>query len=154
MKLYIIRHAIAMDREISIARGIAEENRPLTSVGKRKFIKSLRFLKKKIDKVDLLLTSPYIRAADTAKIFKNIFSVTSFEKEEGLKPGESIPALAKKIFSLKNKVVALVGHEPDLSRLASYLLTGKNDIVVEFKKGAIARIDINGDEAILKGLWN
>lgn len=154
MKLYIIRHAIAMDREISEPKGIKEENRPLTSEGKKNFEKSLRGLKKKIEKVDLVLTSPYLRAAATAKIFKKVIPVGSLKSEPGLAPGKSIPALAKKISSLKNKTVAVVGHEPDLGHLASYLLTKSNHIVVEFKKGGVARIDINGDDATLKGLWN
>ncbi len=154
MKLYIIRHATAMDREISVPKGIREEDRPLTVEGKKKFLRSLGALKKKLDKVDLLLTSPYVRTAETAKIFKKIIPVGSLREDAGLEPGKSIPDLVKKILSLKNKVVAVVGHEPDLGHLASYLLTKKNHIVIEFKKGGIARIDIEGDDVTLKGLWN
>lgn len=154
MRLYIIRHAIAMDREISIPKGIQEENRPLTAEGKEKFIKSLKALKKKIEKVDLLLTSPYVRAADTAKIFKKVIPVSIFKEETRLQPGENIHALAKKILGLKKNIVAIVGHEPDLGHLASFLLTKNNHLILEFKKGGIARIDIDGGEATLKGLWN
>lgn len=154
MKVFVIRHAIAMDREISEPRGIREEDRPLTSEGKKKFSKALRQLKKKFGKVDLLLVSPFLRTIETAEIFKKVVPVAVLKADRGLEPGADAAAMAKKILSLKKKVVAVVGHEPDLGNLTSLLLTKKSQNVIRFKKGGVALLDLDGTEAVLKGLWN
>ncbi len=159
MKVYIIRHAIAMDRDLSEPRGIAEADRPLTAEGKKKFAKHLRELKRKFTKVDLLLVSPYLRTVETAEIFKKIVPVAAVKPEPGLEPaatgsGFGPAAMAKKITSLKKKVVAIIGHEPDLGLLVSQLLTKKSGNIIKFKKGGVALIEIDGGNSVLKGLWN
>jgi len=138
MNLYIVRHAIAADRGTP---GYEDDSqRPLTDNGRKKMKKISRSLDRLGLQLDVILTSPYVRARDTAKILADRFSMT--EKiyfSENLIPPGNFEALVFEIhekYDLAN--VALVGHEPMLSSLISWLTTGETEARIMLKKGGVA----------------
>jgi phosphohistidine phosphatase len=138
MNLYIVRHAIAAERGTP---GYEDDSqRPLTDNGRKKMKKISRSLDRLGIQLDVILTSPYVRARDTAKILADRFSMT--EKiyfSENLIPPGNFEALVFEIhekYDLAN--VALVGHEPMLSSLISWLTTGETEARIMLKKGGVA----------------
>ena len=143
MNLYIVRHAIAVERGTP---GYEDDGqRPLTDEGRKKMKKITKGLHRLGIELDAILTSPYVRARDTAKILAERFDMTDriFFSENLIPPG-SFEALVFEIhekYDLGN--VALVGHEPMLSSLISWLMTGNTDARMTLKKGGVARLSSN-----------
>jgi phosphohistidine phosphatase len=105
--------------------------------------------------VDLVLTSPLVRAAQTAKILADgLEERPELETLPALTPGHA-PTRVARALSLKYQraSVALVGHEPDLGALAAWLVRAENP--VPFKKGGAARIDVDAWPPVQDGtlIW-
>ena len=140
-ELYLVRHAIAAERGEKYPD---DAKRPLTSHGierMRQVVKGFRTLDPDIN---LILTSPLIRARQTADILLAGLSPSpDLSVEDTLAPGHRPEAVADALGAhAAHEVVALVGHEPDLGILAAWLIAAREPLV--FKKGAIARIDVSG----------
>jgi len=141
MQLYILRHAIAVPRGTP---GYPNDDRPLTEEGIAKMTEGAKGIKEAAGSFDLIITSPLIRALDTAKITAE---VTGYENQiiitEHLLPGSPQRTLFKFIADYKHlEKILLVGHEPHLGFLASKLV-GIDESVIDLKKGGICRIDID-----------
>ncbi len=136
MDLYLVRHAAAGERDSE--RWPDDSLRPLTKKGIRRFKKAARGLVSIVDDVDLVLASPYLRAWQTATILEEAGWASPLRMDELIRgePGALLRALRQ--FS-DMKSIALVGHEPHLSRFAAALL-GKAPWG-EMKKGGVARIE-------------
>jgi phosphohistidine phosphatase len=120
MKLYIVRHAAAIERSAEVP----EEHRYLTPEGRAFFRKTARtMLQKKVDP-DLILTSPLIRAVQTADILAETMCYGgSIQVVDELSPGFDMATLRKVIETVPSvQELVLVGHEPDLSQVISSLL--------------------------------
>ena len=138
MNLYIVRHAIAVERGTP---GYEDDSqRPLTEPGRKKMKKITRGLERLGVQPDVILTSPYVRARDTAKILADRYDMTDkiFFSENLIPPGnfESLVFEIHEKYDLAN--VALVGHEPMLSSLISWLTTGDTAARITLKKGGVA----------------
>jgi phosphohistidine phosphatase len=136
MELYIIRHGIAEDSNPE-----GDSQRVLTDTGKKKVKIMAEFLEKKVQ-FDMLITSPYVRARQTADIFADIFGMKgdAFIKSETLLPDTPLDEVITEINSTGKKRVGVVGHNPLLSELCATLLGG-NCIGIDLKKSAVACID-------------
>src|ERR1043166_1455683 len=150
MELLIIRHAIAGDRDAFALTGKSDELRPITQDGTRKMVRSAQGLRRLVDHVDLLPTSPPVRARQTAQIVADEFGIKVQETTDVLspdaKPKQFADWLAK---HRKLGVVAVVGHEPHLSTVASWLISGAEDSRIELGKGGACLLVI--DERPHKG---
>ena len=138
MNLYIVRHAIAVPREDP---GYDDDSqRPLTDAGRKKFKKIAKGLAQLGTEFDVILTSPYVRARDTAKILAKEFGMkNNVAFSDNLIPPGNFENLIKEIqekYDVNN--LALVGHEPMLSTLISWLTTGNTDAKITLKKGGVA----------------
>jgi len=144
MNLYLIRHGIAVE---PYSLGYAgDSQRPLTDKGQSKMVSITRGLKNLGVSFDLILSSPYLRAWQTANI---LLEGLELKKEqlalsENLTPAsfpdEIIQELSEKYLNLEN--LALVGHEPNLSALISRLITGGNEsIFLSMKKGGVCHLN-------------
>ena len=142
MFLYILRHAIAVQRGTS---GYPNDDRPLTEDGRDKMRKAARGISHVVENVDLILTSSLIRAHDTAKIAAEALGAEhKIEVCRELLPGSSARKLLLYLAKYKNlNHIMIVGHEPDLGYLASSLL-GSERVIVEFKKGSLCCIEVSG----------
>lgn len=140
--LYLVRHAIAAERGPNYPD---DRERPLTSEGVSRFKRSVEGLRKLDVKLELVITSPLVRAAHTAELLvSGIGAKPRLERLDALAPGgrraEVLEAIAR--YSKRAHHVALVGHEPDLGELASRLLRARGTI--EFKKGAVCCMELDG----------
>ena len=94
---------------------------------------------------DLILSSPFLRARQTAEIAADELKLKKrLEFFDGLVPGGNPKALIQKLNELKPapKNVLLVGHEPYLSRLISLLVSGSADAAaIEMKKGGLCKLE-------------
>lgn len=140
MEVYLLRHGEAIPRGTP---GYPNDDRPLTDEGVEKMIEEGRGIAKVAGKADVVISSPLIRALDTAKITAEALG---YEKKivttEYLIPGYPQRSLFSFLSGYNNaNSMLLVGHEPQLGYLASSLL-GIEDSVIEFKKGGICKIDL------------
>jgi phosphohistidine phosphatase len=141
MKIYILRHAIAVDRGTA---AFVDDDRPLTVEGKEKMSKAAKGMASLITEIDLILTSPLIRAHDTARIAaRALRAEQKVQICKELSSGGSVKNLMtylSKFRGLNN--IMLVGHQPDLGFIASLLL-GSESSIIQFKKGSLCCIEVS-----------
>jgi phosphohistidine phosphatase len=143
MQLIIIRHAIAVP---SGTPGYADEDRPLTPEGESRFREAARGLARAFDRPDALLTSPWLRARQTAAIAGAAWKVQP--KETKALAGGTFDEQAKVLDAFpRDASVAVVGHEPYVSDLLARLLGTRRSERLEFKKGGVAVVDVPGSLA-------
>ena len=141
MNLYVLRHGIAVEPGTP---GYANDaDRPLTPEGERKLRQIARAIEALELSFDLILSSPFLRARQTAEIVAEILEARKkLELSDSLTPGGSM----KKLVELLNRLqpspesVLLVGHEPHLSGLISLLVSGRETFAVVMKKGGLCKL--------------
>jgi len=135
MKLYLIRHAAAQDPSQA-----PETERGLSESGRSRMMRVALGLRKLHIQPELILTSPLKRAVETATIIAQGLDDVRIETMKELSPGAELKSLIGKLRPhSKLSALALVGHQPDLGQLASFLLAGSpNACQVELKKGGVA----------------
>jgi phosphohistidine phosphatase len=137
MKLYLIRHSNAV--EPGTPEYEDDSQRPLTEKGREKMRKIASALRDLGVKPDLILSSPFARAAQTAEILAKIMK---YKKEiaysDSLVPVGNTDMLIGEI-NEKYTVdeLMLVGHEPSLSALIGTLVAGTPEIAVNMKNGGV-----------------
>ena len=140
MDLLIVRHAIAVERgDEAFDR---DEDRPLTPEGIHKFRLAARGLKEYAPKPDCVISSPLVRARQTAEILRDALAPhAKIELCDHLAPGGDYGDLVAHVTGLGAQRIALVGHEPHLSGFTSYLIVGnKGSVSLVFKKGGAALV--------------
>jgi phosphohistidine phosphatase len=144
MNILLIRHGKAEDRSILSLSAKKDAARALTETGRRDMRKAAKGLRKFSPDIDLLASSPLIRARETAEVVARVFGVKDIVEQSLLAPGESGAALCEWLREQPPAAtVALVGHEPDLSRLAGLLIAGRAESLIGLKKGACALIEFD-----------
>lgn len=147
MTLYLIRHGEAEDQKL----GKPDSERRLTEEGKKKMRRAAEGWKYLINGFDYLVSSPLIRAKETADIVKNVFD---FEDEIILDNRLIFGNKTENVVDLANELggnIALFGHEPDFSNHVSNLISQGN-AEIDFKKGMIAKISFGGKARIGGGI--
>ncbi|QOJ15791.1 MAG: phosphohistidine phosphatase SixA [Planctomycetia bacterium] len=143
MRLYILRHGVAADPDPAGLGSDAE--RELTPDGRRKTRRAVRGLARVAPRIDHVLTSPLRRAVQTAELAAQAFGVPPerVRRSGTLEPGAKFADLFRELADYPpDSAVLLVGHEPHLSGLTSFLLTGDADSVdVCMKKCTVAALD-------------
>lgn len=137
--LYLVRHAIAEERGEAYPDDAV---RPLSTKGIAKFKKVARALAALDVSIDQILTSPLVRARQTADILaEQLRGRPPVSESDALAPGASYEQLTVALESCaRHSAIALVGHEPSIGEFAARLLGMRGTI--EFKKGAVCRIDV------------
>ena len=144
MEIYLLRHGLAVERGTSSYNNDAD--RPLTDEGERKLQDIARAMRKMELDFDLILSSPYTRARQTAEIVAHgLKARKELEFSDSLTPDGSARELIESLNRLRPKPesVLLVGHEPHLSGLISLLVSGNRGCQVEMKKGGLAKLDVD-----------
>ncbi len=124
MDLLIVRHAIAFERDPH--RWSDDGTRPLTPEGKRRAKKAADGLKRFTNPPDRLLTSPLVRARQTAQILTDAAGWPRAEEVRELLPEEAPQALLTLLGKDRSKLVAVVGHQPGLGHLLSTCLLAES----------------------------
>lgn len=145
MQLVVVRHAIAYERDA--LRWPDDRDRPLTPAGETKFRRAARGIGRVAGPVDTVLSSPLVRAWRTAEILAEEAGWPAPMVFESLEPERSAADVAAALMPHRMQdTVALVGHEPLLGELISFLLTGSDSGgAFPLKKGAVAAVEVDGD---------
>ena len=148
MELFILRHGIAVEKGV---KGFLDCERPLTQEG----IRQMRLVAKAIKKLkfsfDLIWTSPYTRAKETAEIVaKTLRLMNRLKTSKLLEPDadmrQLIPPLKEK--SKTTNCMLIIGHEPFLSQFISMLATGKTKLNLVLKKGGLCRLTLDPSKSM------
>jgi len=149
MLLILIRHADAGSRDAE--KWPDDSLRPITNLGRKQQLKMSRRLRRRGYVPGMLLASPWLRAWQTAELVASEF------EEEGLEPEECaalatlprIERIAEAVGSPgEEAIVALVGHDPWISELASRLLVGKSTrLSIDFAKSGMLGIELDKVES-------
>jgi len=144
MNLLIVRHAIAVPHGTP---EVPEDERPLTPRGEKRFRAAARGLARICRPPDVLLSSPLVRARQTADIAAEAWGDVEVREADALAGGsfEQIAAAVGK--HADQKLVALFGHEPDVSTVVARLLGTSASERLTFKKGGAALLDVPGKMA-------
>ena len=139
-ELYFVRHGLAEERGDAWPD---DAKRPLTDEGMSRMRKSARGLTRIGVTLDVILTSPLVRARQTAEILASALDPRpSMVSIDSLKPdGTSAAVLADLDKHSRKCRIALVGHEPMMGEIAARLIGSRHPI--EFKKGGVCRIDVD-----------
>lgn len=142
MQLLVVRHGIAEDREAFARTGADDDRRPLTDEGRRKMTRAAQGLRSLVPALDLVAASPLTRAQQTAEIVARAYGLRVGETTSALDPDARLESFIKWIEPhAAKKAVAVVGHEPHLSSLVTWLITGVDDSRVVLKKGAACLVE-------------
>lgn len=142
MDLLIIRHAIAFERDRN--RWREDADRPLSPAGVRRARKAAAGLKELTRRPQRLLTSPLVRARQTAQILTHSAGWPEAEECPQLSPGEPALAVLALLAKGRGKLTAVVGHQPGLGHLLAACLLGGGSLPVEMKKNAVACVSFEG----------
>jgi phosphohistidine phosphatase len=147
VQLWLVRHAAAVDREEFTG---PDADRPLTGKGRRRFRDFCDYLADETETPEVVVTSPLVRAADTAAILARAAGLkkSSLVTTDLLAPGVDLTALLELVHEQSAERVALVGHEPDMSQMLIELIGGG---AFDFGKGFIAAVDFTSAPAIGAG---
>jgi phosphohistidine phosphatase len=144
MKLLIVRHAIAMEREDFAPTGKSDDLRPLTATGRRRMRGVAKGLATMVVP-DLIATSPLTRAMETARILSRAYGIEIGATVDALRPDRSPDEFITWAKTQPaDSTVAIVGHEPHLSQLIGWLTTGRDSAFVDLKKGGACLLDFEG----------
>ncbi|HTV78523.1 MAG TPA: histidine phosphatase family protein [Steroidobacteraceae bacterium] len=145
MRLYLVRHAIAEERDSR--RWPDDRQRPLTAAGSRRFRRAAKSLVAVIESagsVERLLTSPLVRARETASLLHRAGLPQPIE-ESVLAPGRTAARVLAVLRAHEAQSLVLVGHEPDLGRLLAVCIAGPGaKPSLRFRKGGAACLSFAG----------
>jgi phosphohistidine phosphatase len=152
MILYLVRHGIAVDP--NDPKSPPEPERPLTAKGVQKTRAAALGLHEWGAKPDVLITSPYVRAAQTAEIFAEAlgFPPQKIRTHDALKPSGNPAEIAKEIVRLRAKKVMCFGHAPQLDSMIAHLL-GVQRVFTGLKKAGVACLEHSASHAKWELLW-
>ncbi len=144
MEVYVLRHAIADERDPD--KYPDDSLRPLTTKGIRRMKRIAAGMRTLGIKPDLILSSPYVRARQTAEIVAEALKTgRTLKLSEHLEVAGDARKLVQELRSKHSSAssVILVGHEPYLSDLISVLLLGDTRLALTMKKGAVCKLTVD-----------
>jgi len=147
LNIYLVRHSEAEN----IKNNQIDFNRELTELGKTIITNTAKNWTKIIKSLDYIVSSQLVRAKQTAEIIKQIFQFQNeiiFDKR--VNPGCKVENIIDITNELKGNNLLFVGHQPDLSKITSALISNSG-ASIDFKKGTIAKISFEGKIRIGSG---
>ena len=144
MNLYLMRHGTAVAADDPTMTHDSE--RPLTGKGVRRMRRAARGLGRLDIPFDGILTSPVLRARQSAEIVAAALGLEScLEEVSGLAPESTVERLLSDLARFHDRQhLLLVGHEPLLSKTIGSLLCGGSGMEIDLRKGSLCRIEIDG----------
>lgn len=143
MELLVVRHAVAFERRA--ARWPDDAERPLTPQGMARARKAAQGLQRIATPPVRVLVSPLTRAQQTASILTRFAGWPEAIPCGELLPGASPEGVLALLARSRDRAVAVVGHEPALSRLIALCLPeGVSEAAFEMKKMGVALLEFPG----------
>ena len=144
--LYLVRHAFAAHADP--AQWPDDAERPVTRDGAERFRRAARGLRRIVPDVDAVLSSGFARSWQTAELLCDEAGWPEPEDCPALEVGHAPAEALTAIRGRPEESIALVGHEPYLSGLASLLSTGREGgLALELKKGGVVFLECDGPAA-------
>jgi len=149
MRVLFIRHAIAEDYTIFSLSGQSDDLRPLTTKGKTKMRKGIRGLQQLVAQVHVITSSPLRRAIQTADLLAQSYPDAHREILSALAPRGSTTGILEYLqkYEGTTHTIALVGHEPHLGELVTWLLSRHIETWLPLKKGSICLLGFSSEVA-------
>ncbi len=149
MQVYLLRHGVAEEGRA----GASDADRALTQDGRRKLRQVLKAAAEAGVQPALILSSPLKRAVQTAEMARKALGYKNeILRTKALIPSSSVEQVWEEIRVHRDEAsLMLVGHNPLFDNLAAYLL-GRQEVQIDFKKGAILRIDLENFPAEPRGI--
>ena len=151
MRLLVIRHAVAIDRDSFARTGEPDSLRPTTASGLKKMRQIVIGLRTLVPRLHVLASSPFVRARQTAELLQKPYAIAEIANVPELSPDRQPVELVNWLTMLDvtsgDYTVAVVGHEPHLGQLVSFLLTGRRRPFVEMRKGGACLLDLGEEPA-------
>lgn len=164
MNLLFIRHAISEKREEWNERHRSDFFRPITKRGITRFTDVALGLSLFVPKIDLILTSHFIRAVQTAEILHAQYKDAQLRYTQELNPNSKVQNIVDLIWNYieinsketfqQEETIAIVGHQPELTQIISMILINKKDINLRLKKGGAALVSFRNSVPELKWLMS
>lgn len=155
MKLLVVRHGDAMNKEEFAETGESDDMRPLSDGGRAEMKSVAKGLQSEVDTLDVLATSPLVRARQTAEIIADAYGLGTPEVTRSILPDAPFDEFESWCSGLgEKKVIAVVGHEPHLSRLVTWLLTGRTESRIRLKKGGACLLEFEAEARKDSGTLN
>lgn len=145
MKLYLLRHADA--GEPLDPKFYDDTRRPLSPKGVKRTRQIANAFRQMGISFDAIFTSQYVRARQTAELVARSLKIEKrLRTTDHLLPGREFEEILLEMEKVcpSAKVVLLVGHEPYLSGLVSWLCTGGSMLSIQIKKGGLCRLELDG----------
>lgn len=142
MQIYLMRHGIAVTGDSTNVS--SDEERPLTPKGTKRTRQAVKGLTRLGPSIDKVLSSPLLRARQTADIVAEGLRLKDpVEEILELAPAGDLAKLLDRLAAYKEcEGVLLVGHQPSLGNVASLLLSGSKELQIDFKKSGICCITL------------
>jgi len=154
MVLYFLRHGLAGQH--GDPQYPDDSLRPLTSQGRKKMQYAVLGMKNLSLTFDVILSSPYLRARQTAEIVAQAYKINekNIHITKNLLPPRSIEKLLGEVHTRfpKSKNILFVGHEPHLSEMISAALKCNKPLLIDFKKGGLCSLTVKQSNAVLNWL--
>jgi phosphohistidine phosphatase len=143
MKLFLLRHGIAVDEDTSGQQ--SDRERSLSAKGIKRMRKAAQGIARIEDSFDRILASPYARAVQTARILAETLNLEDqVEEVQELALESSAERLIARLIDYRElDKLLVVGHQPLLGQTVSCLLTGSTGMDIEFKKGGLCCVELD-----------
>jgi phosphohistidine phosphatase len=145
VRLLVIRHAIAEDRATFARSHKDDAARPLTPEGRSKMARGAMGLRVVVPELDRLASSPLRRAIETADIIAKAYDDLRVERVPELAPGTGVDRFIGWLGAQPGTgTLAVVGHEPDLSKIICALVADAANPFLELRKGSACLLELSG----------
>jgi phosphohistidine phosphatase len=141
MEILVIRHAEAEEVHDAAVAGRTDAQRALTKEGIRRMRKGAEGLHMLVEDLGSILSSPLVRAVQTADVLAETYPKAERAEHARLAPGFNPVKLLEWCVKQPGPV-ALVGHEPDLSGWVGFVTTGAPRNLVNMKKGSVCCLEV------------
>ena len=136
MNLLIVRHGVAQEKVDDGKAGDIDDRRALTPDGRTKMAHAAEGLREVAPEISGLASSPLLRAHESAEIISRAYGIEVRSTTDALLPNASFDEFIEWANDRSEQsVVAIVGHEPHLSTLATWLMCGEKESRMALKKG-------------------
>lgn len=156
LDLVLVRHGLALERDLAEEQGIGERDRPLTEEGRSRMKRAAQGIARYVPEGAALWTSPLLRAVETAEILGRALGGEGHRKTDALLP-EAEPAelLESLKAEARGSAVVAVGHEPHLGRFVAFSLDVPEPPPFDLRKGGACLLRFEADLLPGKGklLW-
>jgi phosphohistidine phosphatase len=117
--------------------------------------RAARGLRHLLPGIEMVVASPLTRAQETAEIVRDEYGLERIETAAELEPDRPLAVVVEGLARHSGELIAVVGHEPQLSRLVTFLVAGVDRTGVELKKGGACLIEFDGQPRAATGvlLW-